>query len=496
MDTKSQSKQPELNLPQQVGTKELVAGLFKDDDGHPITLSPSQVDIFEAIYFKRNPRVQVMTYSQFGKSMTVALAVLMRVTTFAEKWIIVAPQEDKAKIIMDYIIKHAFDNPYTKSKMELDKNESLDRLRRERSKKKLTFKIGGGKVSEVMVLSADERNKRDAGNTLMGFGAPNVIEDEAALLSDDVNAKIVRLLGGYSTTGNFLMKIGNPFRRNHFLRTHTDETYHHIIVDHEQGIREGRMTREFVTEMSKENLFSILYACEFPADDDVDREGWSRLVTDAEVDNAIVDSAPMAGDLRLGVDVADGGADSSVICRRSMNFADIIFDTKRVQSMQLASHVVEKMEDDSIESRNVSVDKTGVGTATVQKLHELGRKIYAFTAGETALRPKSYYNKRAEAYWGLRQWIKEGGMLKKHHGWQELKSIKYRFDEQGRIQIMSKERMRQDGVRSPNYADALMLTFARPIPKNIAEMEEKNFATILRKRRKSSQHHSLKAVNY
>ena len=40
----------------------------------------------------------------------MALGVLLRISLYKEKWAIVAPTEDKARIIMDYIIDHIFDD--------------------------------------------------------------------------------------------------------------------------------------------------------------------------------------------------------------------------------------------------------------------------------------------------------------------------------------------------------------------------------------------------
>jgi hypothetical protein len=71
---------------------------------------------------------------------------------------------------MSYLIEHIFDNEYSKAKLEYDKGESLDRLRRERSKSRITFKHSDGSLGEVFILSADNRNRQGAGDALMGFG--------------------------------------------------------------------------------------------------------------------------------------------------------------------------------------------------------------------------------------------------------------------------------------------------------------------------------------
>jgi len=146
-----------------------------------------------------------MTLTRYGKSLVTALAILTRVATFPEKWAIVAGSEKQAKIIMGYIIEHAFDNDYTRSKLAITEGESLEHLRRERSKSRLNFKHTDGTYGEVFILSADSRNKQRAGDAVMGFGAPNIVLDEAALVDDDIESKIFRMLG--DQPDNFYFKV-------------------------------------------------------------------------------------------------------------------------------------------------------------------------------------------------------------------------------------------------------------------------------------------------
>lgn len=108
-------------------------------------------------------------------SLTVALATLTRCVTYPEKWAIIAPSQNKARIIMGYIIDHVFDNPLTEQSLEIDRSESsIRRLQTERSKNRLTFQLGSkdGKLlkSEIFIVSADSRNKLSSGDSLMGLG--------------------------------------------------------------------------------------------------------------------------------------------------------------------------------------------------------------------------------------------------------------------------------------------------------------------------------------
>src|SRR3990167_172843 len=150
--------------------KELCASRYRNYYGKPFELTDGQAEIFEVIAKRKYPRSECRTYTQYGKSDTVSMAVLTRVTTYPEKWAIVAPSNKKARIIMGYIIGHTFDNEYTMSMFEVDKGERIDRIRRERSKERMTFKHPDKRIGEVFTLSSEGKRTKDLLDALMGFG--------------------------------------------------------------------------------------------------------------------------------------------------------------------------------------------------------------------------------------------------------------------------------------------------------------------------------------
>ena len=103
--------------------KALVRSRYKNSLGQPFELTDGQAEIFEVIVKRKYPRVHCISYTQFGKSDTVAMAVLTRITTYPEKWAIVAPSNKKAHIIMSYLIGHIFDNEYTTALFEVEKGD-------------------------------------------------------------------------------------------------------------------------------------------------------------------------------------------------------------------------------------------------------------------------------------------------------------------------------------------------------------------------------------
>lgn len=446
---------------------DIVRELYKDDAGNPFEMTPTQVEIFDAIFKKQHPRVHVMTYTQFGKSEITSMGLLTRVSTFPEKWIITAPTDKKAKIIMGYVIKHIFENEYTLKKFEIGKDENIDRIRRDRSKDKLTFRISDSQVGQLFIVSAEARRTGgDAGNTAMGFGAPNVIEDESALIPDPIHSKLIRMVGGHKD--NFYMKIGNPFKNNHFKKSFLNPKYHKIVADYQLGIAEGRLSEdqiaEFRSEMGNE-LFGIMYGCDFPAGDLIDDKGYLPLLTEEDVERAIIKDGKMNmfGLKRMGWDIARGGANYSVGILRGVNYAKMVHKSRIKDTMVVAGEIVKAQKEFTVPWDGIFIDRIGVGAGVFDRVKEANYKVEGVSAADKADNDTKFANLRAEMYWRLREWVLGGGKLEEGADWAQLAKIKYKVNSAGKLLIMSKDEMLREGIESPDDADALSLTFAKPI---------------------------------
>lgn len=428
----------------------IVKDYFKDEQGQPIILSDGQCEIFNTIFLKEHNRTQTIAPTQYGKSNTVAMALILRTQAFGEEFAIVTGQEKKSQIIMEKVIQHTFDDKRLYSQLEIDKNEPLERIKRERSKQRVTWRCGGG----IRTYTADSRNRRRVIDALTGLGSPNIIEDEASLIPDDLQVMILRMLGGYG--GGFLMKIGNPFTTGHFKKTWHSEKYHKLFIDYHQGLREGRYTQEFIEEMRPEPFFDILYECKFPSENDIDQSGFHRLLTDTEINNAKGHAEPK-GEWKLGFDVGEGG-DENVGILRCDTFAKIVHRSRVSDLMAQVKIIDDLRKEFIIKEDNIFVDATGIGAGVEDRLHEIGINAKGIKWANKAKEEK-YSNLKAENYWNLRTWVKEGGILEANDGWNEMQVIKYKEDTSGKLKIKSKEDMRKEGIKSPNISDALALTF-------------------------------------
>ena len=456
-------------------------------------MTAGQISLFRAIYEKQFPRTQFECYTQYGKSDTVSMAVLLRATTFAEKWPILGATKDKGQIIMSKVIKHVFENQYTLAKFDPGKDETLEMIKRYKAKDHLSFNVDGkGNMGEIIVLSADAKKKnKDAGDILIGHGAPNLVADDAALIPDMIWGKAMRMLGGHRN--NFLLKITNSFGRNHAYRSAVDSDnrvgcnlpedyvpphtplYHRIVIDYLQGIAEGRLTPEYVEEMRgtlDPVMFGILYQCSYPPADMLIDGEWIPLLTPDQLDAAQKRQLESFGLKRLGGDIAEGTNFNTCIIRTD-NVARVKEKTTEKDLMKTADRFALNIREEGVNDYLSFFDGIGVGAGVVARLRQMNMNVNGIKVGESPSKktqeqlqrdPQEYFNLRAEIYWAARTWILQGGALEPHADWMQLSKIYYRITSDKKIQIMSKQEMRARGLlgmsESTDVPDGLSLTFA------------------------------------
>lgn len=429
-------------------------------NGKELILSSYQQKIFELITTNAHPRNQIIAPTQYGKSLTVALAVLCRAVGRNEKFIILAPSEKKAQITMQYVIDHCFDSSIFMSQLELEDTVSLDRLRRERSRNNIIFKGGGG----IMTLTLDSRNSKRSFEAAMGFGGNRVVLDESSLVDDTLYATVKRMLGGYPYEDTFLLEIGNPFYRNHFYRTWNSSDYNKVFIDYKIGLEEARYSEKFIEEMRDEAFFSVFYECKFPEEDAVDEFGYRALITNEELAKSFVSVYESDGELFLGADIG-GGGDYNVYAVRNSKYAWIESKNRSNDTMTNVSEIQRILQKyPSLKANRVFIDDIGIGRGVSDRLKELNLHVKGVSVGEKAKNPTKFMNTKAEGYWLAYEWIKQGGKLLKDDNLRQLAWIKYKVNTDKVLQIEPKIDLKHRTGRSPDFAEAFMLTFVPPPP--------------------------------
>jgi hypothetical protein len=172
------------------------------------------------------------------------------------------------------------------------------------------------------------------------------------------------------------------------------------------------------------------------------------------------------GPLLLGVDPARFGDDRTSIIRRQGRCAFELESYSKKDTMEIVG-IVKTIIDEEHPTK-VFVDVGGLGAGVVDRLRELvpGDVIIAVNAGSSALDGRKYINKRSEMWALCKEWLDmDGGAdipdSDSLHA--DLCGIKYRVDSNSRLVMEQKSEMKKRGIRSPDEADALMLTFALPV---------------------------------
>ncbi len=433
--------------------------LFKDLNGNPFKLTKGQEEIVRLVHDPTILRVAIKATTQYGKSDTTSMGLIMAAMDRREKILIVAPSEKQAGIIMGDVIDHLFDNPLITAMMEYDPG-SLTRLKQERSKKRITFRND----SEIFILTANVRELNRNADALMGFGATIVVADESSLIPDTMFSKILRMVGGFKT--GKIIQLGNPFERNHFYRAFESHRYESISINYHQSLAEGRLTKEFLEE-AKEDMtpleFMVFYECEFPKDGAED-----ALIPFEKIMDAVSRKKVADGNEWSGLDVARYGRDKSVYAYRNGGNLKRLVQTQKMDTMELVGWTRDRIEED--EPEGISVDVIGIGAGVFDRLYELSgegevdcevEEVNVGTRPIGADNQEKFLNLRAQIFWELGAMFRndeisipdDGELIK------QLREIRYKYSSERKIKIEDKEAMKKRLGASPDKADAVAIAF-------------------------------------
>lgn len=165
----------------------------------------------------------------------------------------------------------------------------------------------------------------------------------------------------------------------------------------------------------------------------------------------------------LGVDVARHGQDQSVFAFRQGRQLVKLQRMRVPDTMQLAALVAEAI--NKWKPDACFIDATGLGWGVVDRLHQMGYTfVIGVQTGERAFAPERFYNRRAELWHAMREWIQDGAQLPDDKElFTDLTGIQYGFDGKNRWVLESKDDMKERGLDSPDSADAIALTFHSPV---------------------------------
>jgi hypothetical protein len=289
-----------------------------------------------------------------------------------------------------------------------------------------------------------------------------LVADEASGVPEAVFEAAAGSMSGHNA---LTILLGNPVRSSgFFFDTHNrlkDEWWTKRV----SCIDSTRVSKEYVEDMKsrygeESNAYRIRVLGEFPRSDDDTIIPMELLESAKHRDTKAYEDAPII----WGLDVARFGSDSSVLCKRQSNVVHTLERWRNLDLMQLTGAVVAQYEACDHKSRptEILVDSIGLGAGVVDRLRELKLPARGINVSESPAMGGTYLNLRAELWHKTKAWLeKRDCKIPNNEDFiAELATVRYTFTSNGKIKIESKDDIRRRGLKSPDMADAFVLTFA------------------------------------
>lgn len=223
---------------------------------------------------------------------------------------------------------------------------------------------------------------------------------------------------------------------------------------------------------------------EFPTNDPC------QLIAYEWVSRALDSEAPKPdgslATLRVSVDVADGGEDETVItvARHYQSFIMVLHQSVHsfpaavspIMAADKAEALFKSFGGDP-EADDFVVDSLGVGAGTAGTLMQRDYRVVRYVGGGASADPARWRNRRVQSYIAMRDALRDGRLAfaddfaespeDRDDLTAQICSVKTKA-EQFRVEdIVTKEQMKADGIKSPDRADSLAMQFATQRPQLI-----------------------------
>ena len=308
-------------------------------------------------------------------------------------------------------------------------------------------------------------SRKENPEALQGFHSENMLflVEEASGVPDIV-FQVAE--GALSTAGAKTVMCGNPTRSDGFFYEsfHSQRhRWHNITVSCEDG---EYVSEEFLSGMADKygvdsNVYRVRVLGEFPTQSD------DVLVPLYIVEEAVkrdITPSPTTPTV-WGLDVARMGGDRSALAKRQGQLLlEPIKTWQNKELMELVGIVMMEYEACNYSNRPTAiyVDAIGMGSGVADRLRELDLPAVSISVSETASMSQKFVRLRDELFWLTREWFERRDCKIPDDDTliQELTGIKYKYMSTGKLKVESKAEMKVRKQRSPDVADAFVLTFA------------------------------------
>lgn len=320
--------------------------------------------------------------------------------------------------------------------------------------------------SAFAVARTASKNNPEALQGLRGTNTFYIIDEASGI--EDIIFEVAQ--GSLSSPGAKAILLGNPTRASGFFY----DTHHKLrgrwkpfVVNSEDVPRATGHIEDIIAAYGKgSNKYRVRVLGEFPTADDETVIPLELMEAARFRDIATPTVYPV-----WGVDVARYGDDSSALCKRRANrLIEPIKEWHQKDTMQLCGIIKAEYEAAHPDDQPVEilVDVIGLGAGVVDRLHEMRLPVTGINVGESPSSEDLYMRLRDELWFRGRKWFQGRDVVFNDEATiAELCQPTYDFHSNGRIVVESKKDMKKRGVKSPNRADAFLLTLAAGLDRKV-----------------------------
>ncbi len=296
---------------------------------------------------------------------------------------------------------------------------------------------------------------------LAGIHATSVmaIVDEASGVGENVFST---LMGAFSEENHIFIMLSNPTRLTGFFYDSHHKNKHLYKNLHFSSLESSNVTNDTYARMIESShgidsdIYRIRVLGEF-GNSDANSLFPLDLIEQAM---GLHEDADRSGVRCAGVDAAFGGGDQTMIAfREGMCITHFEAVPSSLNPEEQAEAVL--FAGMSAGTHKYFVDAVGVGVGLWSHMNSKSRgKVTAAKASMRAMNEKKYFNKRAEMYGTLLEFLRAGGAIPADDELkEELLATQAFLTSNGKIQIIKKEILKKDIGRSPDKADAVSFCF-------------------------------------
>jgi hypothetical protein len=326
---------------------------------------------------------------------------------------------------------------------------------------KIFIKEFGGKKNFAFPKTANPKDDPEAqAKTLYGYHDDHmaIIIDEASGVLDPVFKPVEGTLTGMC---NFLVMVFNPVKRTGFaIESQTGSFAHKWICLRWSAEESENVSRQHIKDMEEKygresNTFRTL-VLGLPPTADAD----TLIPYDWVADAVGRDLEPDECDAWIGGLDPGAGGDNSVFIIRHGRKVEAVEQFSSPDTMAVANWAAGIYDKYMLDI--AFVDSIGIGNGVYNRLRELDYRFRPIDVRRRARDDERFSNVRAELWWTAREIFEEGNISIPDNQFLKEELWSPRFEAKGRkIEIEDKRTMKKHlgSSRSPNHADALLLTF-------------------------------------